>query len=250
MQSWWLRTTHTNTAVLDSEDTYVYVQAAYVSHQIRGKLLIKCKQALINCHAMLPDDISNIILPLHVITASDHTSGFYSHGEKPLLQKLIKYPEARELLRVDESLGLKDEVKADMKVFILSKVHGEDITLTCGQARASKWQKLKRRVQSASHLMKTHWTTTAHEQTTSLIASSISVWWNIWPQLAMAGKSSMANGNQCDTRYHHCPTRSWLMSICSIAVMRAGMMMTVGQESQQIQMSNMHNLKFKDQNYA
>ena len=32
--------------------------------------------------------------------------------------------------------------------------------------------------------------------------------------------------------------------------MRAEVMMTVGQESQQIQISNMHNLKFKDQNDA
>ena len=131
---------YTNTAVLDSEDTYVYAQATYMSHQIRGKLLIKRKQALINCHTMLPYDVSNVIVPLHVLTGSDHTSGFYGHGKKPLLQKLVKDPEARELLgRVGESLGLKDEVKADMEAFILSKVYGEDIALTCGQARASKW---------------------------------------------------------------------------------------------------------------
>ena len=49
-------------------------------------------------------------------------------------------PQAREHLgRVGESLELKDEVKADMKAFILSKVYGEDIAFTCGQARASKW---------------------------------------------------------------------------------------------------------------
>ena len=137
---------YTNTVVLDSEDTDVYVQAAYVSHQIGGKLLIKRKQALVNCHSMLPYDVSNVIVPLHVLTGSDHTSGFYGHGKKPLLQKLMKDPEARELLRrVGESLELKDEVKADMKAFILSKVYGEDIALTCGQARASKWQKLKKK---------------------------------------------------------------------------------------------------------
>ena len=89
---------YTNTVVLDSEDTNVYVQAAYMSHQTRGKLLIKPKQALINCHAMLPDDVSNVFVPLHVITGNDHTSGFYGHGKKPLLQKLVKDPETRELL--------------------------------------------------------------------------------------------------------------------------------------------------------
>ena len=61
-----------------------------------GKLLIKRKQVLINCHAMLPDDASNVIVSLHVITRSDLTSGFYGHGKKPLLQKLMKDPEARE----------------------------------------------------------------------------------------------------------------------------------------------------------
>ena len=95
---------------------------------------------------MLPDDVSNVIVPLHVLTGSDHTSGFYGHGKKPLLQKLMKDPEARVLLgQVGESLELKDEVKADMKAFIFSKVYGEDIALICGQARASKWQKLKRK---------------------------------------------------------------------------------------------------------
>ena len=123
----------------------MYVQAAYVSHQIRGKLLIKRKQALINCHAVLPDDVSNVIVLLHVLTGSDHTSGLYGHGKK-LLQKLMKDPEARELLgRVGESLVLKNEFKADMKAFILSKVFVEDIALTCEQARASKWQKLKKK---------------------------------------------------------------------------------------------------------
>ena len=162
----------------------------------------------------------------------------------------MKDPEARELLgRVSECLELKDEVKADMKAFILSKVYCEDIALTCGQARASKWQKLKKK--STVRLPLDDDTLNHHcAQTTSHIASSISLWWNIQPQLAMVGKSSMANVDQCVTRCYHCPTRSWLVNICPKAAMRAGVMMTVGQESQQIQISNMYNLKFKDQNDA
>ena len=38
---------------LDSEDTEVYVQAAYVSHQLQGNLLIKHKKEYISCSAML-----------------------------------------------------------------------------------------------------------------------------------------------------------------------------------------------------
>ena len=102
--------------MLASEDTDVYVQSAHVSHQIRGKLLVKRKPALLICHAMLPEDASNVIIPLHVITESDHTSAFYGNGKKPHLRKMMKDPEARWLLgRVGGSLGLKDEVKADMK---------------------------------------------------------------------------------------------------------------------------------------
>ena len=244
-----MTTNYTNTAVLDSEDTDAYVQAAYVSNQIQGELLIKRKQALVNCHTMLPDDVSNVIVPLHVLTGSDHTSGYY--GKKPPLQKLMKDPEARELLgRVGESLELKDEVKADMKAFILSKDYGEDIALTYGQARASKWQKLKKKStvrlppdddtpnhhctrQNRITYYQLHFTFVAHP-------TPIGHGWEI----------INANVNQCATRCHHCPTRSWLLNICSIAVMRAEVIMTVGQESQQIKMSNMHNLKFKDQNYA
>ena len=68
--------------VLDSEDTDVYVQAAYVSHQLQGTLLIKRKNEFISCSAMLSEDVANIVIPLHVITGSDHTSGFYGHGKK------------------------------------------------------------------------------------------------------------------------------------------------------------------------
>ena len=49
--------------VLDSEDTDVYVQAAYVSHQLQGTLLIKRKHEFINCSAMLSEDVANIIIP-------------------------------------------------------------------------------------------------------------------------------------------------------------------------------------------
>ena len=54
-------TNYTGPVVLDCGDTGVYVQAAYVSHQIRGDLLIKHKNGF--------------------ITGSGHSSGFYGHGK-------------------------------------------------------------------------------------------------------------------------------------------------------------------------
>lgn len=70
---------------------------------------------------MLSEEVADITIHLHVITGSDHTSGFYGHGKKKVLEKVMVVAEARELLgRVGESLELKDEVRADMKTFVLS----------------------------------------------------------------------------------------------------------------------------------
>jgi len=132
--------------VIDSEDTDVYVQAAYVSHQLQGNLLIKRKHEYISCSAMLSEDVAKIIIPLHVITGSDHTSGFFGHGKKKLLQKVISDPVARRLLRrVGESLELRDEVKSAMKTFVLYEIYSENTGVTCGQARASRWHKMKKK---------------------------------------------------------------------------------------------------------
>ncbi|KAJ8347042.1 hypothetical protein SKAU_G00284430 [Synaphobranchus kaupii] len=96
---------YTETVVLDCEDTDVYVQAAYVSQQLQG---------------------------------------FYGHGKKKVLEKVTTNPEARELLgRVGQNLELEDGVRAEMKAFVLSIIYAESADVTCGQARASKWHKLK-----------------------------------------------------------------------------------------------------------
>jgi len=44
--------------VIDSEDTDIYVQAAYVSHKPQGNLLIKRKNEYISCSAMLSEDVA------------------------------------------------------------------------------------------------------------------------------------------------------------------------------------------------
>jgi len=61
--------------VLDSKDTDWCMQTAYVSHQLQGNLLIKSKNEFISCSAVLCKDVANMI-PLRLITGSDHTSGF------------------------------------------------------------------------------------------------------------------------------------------------------------------------------
>ena len=65
---------------------------------------------------MLPEEVADTIIPLHVITGRDHTSGFYGHGKKPVLEKVMMDPDARELLgRVGESLEMEDDVRADIE---------------------------------------------------------------------------------------------------------------------------------------
>ena len=62
--------------VIDSEDTDVYVQAAYVAHNSRGTLFIKNKNNFINCEQLVSNDIADVLIQFHVITGSDHTAGF------------------------------------------------------------------------------------------------------------------------------------------------------------------------------
>lgn len=71
-------------------------------------------QTWVNCYALLSEHVTRIIIPLHVMTGSDHTSGFYEHGKKQVLKKMVSDPEARELVgRVGVSVMLLDDVKAE-----------------------------------------------------------------------------------------------------------------------------------------
>ena len=38
---------------------------------------------------MLNADVAYIIIPLHIITGSDHTFGFYGYGKKRVLKNVI-----------------------------------------------------------------------------------------------------------------------------------------------------------------
>ena len=84
--------------VIDSEDTDVYVQAAYVAHKIPGDLLIKRKNRFVNCRALVDEDISDIIIAAYCISGCDHTPGLYGHGKKQIMKKPEDDAEAKELL--------------------------------------------------------------------------------------------------------------------------------------------------------
>jgi hypothetical protein len=63
-----------------------------------------------------------------------------------VLSKVINDPDASELLkRVGEDMELDDKVRADMKAFVICYMYAESGDVSCGQARASKWHKLKKK---------------------------------------------------------------------------------------------------------
>ena len=81
-----LRESYNGTVIIDSEDTDVYVQAAYVAHNLPGDLLIKNENTLFKCTDLVSSNIANVLIPFHVITGYDHTSGCYGRRKKSVFQ--------------------------------------------------------------------------------------------------------------------------------------------------------------------
>jgi len=155
---------HAEVVVLDSEDTDVYVQASYVSNEVAGDVMIRRKDHLVRCSTMLPADVAKVIIPLHGISGSDHTSSFFGHGKKKLLRKSKKDPQAMDILRdVGESLQLNDGTKSELKAFVLWTIYDENGEISCGEARASKWHKmLKKKSTARQYFCYANHSTTVH----------------------------------------------------------------------------------------
>ena len=66
---------YTKPIVLDTEDTDNYVQAVYVSNRCPGAMLIKRKNIYVNAQSLVKEVEVYTIIPLHILTGSDHTSG-------------------------------------------------------------------------------------------------------------------------------------------------------------------------------
>ena len=121
------------------------MQAAYVAHNLPDDCLIKNKNTLFKCTDLVSSNIANMLIPFHVITGCDHTSGFYRHGKKSVFEKLQKDQEAQHLSqKVGDCLELSDDLRDDMRRFVLSKIHGGKET-NCAEARAAKWRKMKKK---------------------------------------------------------------------------------------------------------
>ncbi|KAG1654985.1 hypothetical protein GQR58_024759 [Nymphon striatum] len=133
-----LRAVYTQPIIIDSEDTDVYIQAAYVAKRTTGKMYIKLKKHLIDCTTLVDNEVADSIIAAHVISGSDHSSGFYHKGKASIIKCVITDAEARELLSgLGQELELSESVEAAAKYFFLSKIyHSEEES--CAAARAVK----------------------------------------------------------------------------------------------------------------
>ena len=78
---------------------------------LEGLLAIKQKKGIINCRDLCPKDVADIIVPLHIFSGCDTTSGFYGHGKKTVYDKVTKSQEACSLLKqVGKQLSVTNEV--------------------------------------------------------------------------------------------------------------------------------------------
>ena len=158
-----LRDGYEGPAIIDSEDTDVYVQAAYVAKNVPGKLYIKRKKHLVDCATLVDDEVADSIIAAHVISGSDHTSGFYHKGKSSIMKTIKGDVEARELLsRVGENSELSDHVEASMVEFVLSKLYNLD-KVSCATARATKWHSQRKKTLCTSLLTQIPYTTILSE---------------------------------------------------------------------------------------
>ena len=82
---------------------------------------MKRKSNYIDCCTMLTEDVAKIIIALHVISSRDHTSSFYGHGEKKLLEKVVSDHEEKETLCLINSNGIV-KTTAVMKTLVLTQM--------------------------------------------------------------------------------------------------------------------------------
>ena len=121
--------------VLDSEDTdWCMQEADIVSHQLQGQMLIEGKNEFISSSAVLSEDVANMIIPLRLITGSDHTPGFWC---KKWLVIQRQESSTNGWMRL-QSYKTKSKalVKSDTKTFFVSRVVTENADVTCENKRS------------------------------------------------------------------------------------------------------------------
>ena len=83
-----------------------------------------------------------MIIPLHIITGSDHTSSYYGIGKKAVAERVKQSSEAQNLLTsCGSSLELTKETRQKMTRFVIKYVYNDTVSSTPAEARVAKWKK-------------------------------------------------------------------------------------------------------------
>ena len=119
--------------------------AAYVAHQINGDLGIK-KGDILDCKSLCLKEVAEIMVPLHIQAGADAVSGFYGHGKKSIFQSVVKSEEACELLTcLEKVIPVTEATLERMALFTIKYVSGDKDSTTFAEARALKWNKMKKK---------------------------------------------------------------------------------------------------------
>ena len=102
-------------------------------------------KTLFKCTVLISSNIANVPVPFHVINGYNHTSGFYGRGNISIFEKLQKHQEEQHLLqKFRESLKFSDDVRDDLRRFVLLKIcRGKETNYT--EAKAAKIRKMKKK---------------------------------------------------------------------------------------------------------
>ena len=87
--------------VIDSEDTDVYVQSAFVARKLPGLRIYKnaLENNYVDCENLCSSEMADVIIQLHVLTGCDSNSAFFGHGKKKIFDVVKSSEEARTLLK-------------------------------------------------------------------------------------------------------------------------------------------------------
>ena len=91
------------------------------------------------------EEMSQSIIPIHVISGCDHNSGFFGASKLLIAGRLEKSNEANKLLATcGAQLPTPQNVISDLEQFVTRYVYGNTKSKTPGEARAAKWRAQKK----------------------------------------------------------------------------------------------------------
>ena len=116
--------------VIDTEDTYIYVQSAYVAQELPGLKLYRSSKDnnFIDCKALCSSEIAEVVIQLHVLTGRDSNSPFFGIGKKRNFNNLRGNEDARILLKsCGVSLNIDKSTIYKLTNFVLKYIYNDHI---------------------------------------------------------------------------------------------------------------------------